>query len=65
MKKGRIGKNLIKAIDRMEKIGDWPTTLLLLELAQLRMQASIKPDTGAVEGRKMDANSNTQNGQRD
>ena len=48
MKQGRIGKDLLEAITMMEKADNWPVTILLLELAQFRLKASIRSETNAV-----------------
>jgi hypothetical protein len=63
MKQGRIGEDLIKAIGLMEKFGDWEIVLLLLELAQFRLWASIKAEKEVYKilGK---ANGNSRNGQR-
>jgi hypothetical protein len=49
MRQHRIGKDLIEAIRKMEAGDEWPIVLLLLELAQFRLEAFIKSGAEAVE----------------
>lgn len=51
----RIGEDLIEAIDKMEAADEWPIVLLLLELAQFRLQESIKAETPVVVEKKVAA----------
>lgn len=47
-------RELIQIISKMEKVSDWPIASLLLELAQFRVQASLKQNTEAVEEKKVE-----------
>ena len=48
----RIGKDLIEAIGKMETSNEWAIVIFLLELAQFRLQASIKSEIDAAAQKK-------------
>ena len=52
LKEHRIGNDLIEAISMMEEVDEFQIVLLLLELAQFRLQAVMKSETDTVTGTK-------------
>jgi len=55
MNQHRVRKDLIEAIRKMEEAGDWPIVQLLLELANFRLQKSIKTEVHAIAEKKVAA----------